>query len=110
MFVLLKKFSSSSEKVSFCFVISFSVYASVNRLYVVMITSILFLGRANRFIIVKMQIMEGVKEITKKGAKFMDGQEKEFDSIIFATGYKSNVPTWLQVSLTSIIPTHLKIN
>ena len=54
--------------------------------------------------------MEGVKEITKKGAKFMDGQEKEFDSIIFATGYKSNVPTWLQVSLTSIIPTHLKIN
>ncbi|CAD5329746.1 unnamed protein product [Arabidopsis thaliana] len=42
------------------------------------------------------QIMEGVKEITKKGAKFMDGQEKDFDSIIFATGYKSNVPTWLQ--------------
>ena len=48
-----------------------------------------------------MKIMEGVKEITKNGAKFMDGQEKEFDSIIFATGYKSNVPTWLQVSLTS---------
>ena len=49
----------------------------------------------------KMKIMEGVKEITKNGAKFMDGQEKGFDSIIFATGYKSNVPTWLQVSLTS---------
>ncbi|CAN8327001.1 unnamed protein product [Cochlearia groenlandica] len=46
----------------------------------------------------KIKIMEGVKEITKKGAKFMDGQEKEFDSIIFATGYKSNVSTWLQGS------------
>lgn len=41
--------------------------------------------------------MEGVREITKTGAKFMDGQEKNFDSIILATGYKSNVPTWLKV-------------
>lgn len=41
--------------------------------------------------------MEGVKEITRNGAKFMDGQEKEFDAIILATGYKSNVPTWLKV-------------
>lgn len=41
--------------------------------------------------------MEGVKEITRNGARFMDGQEKEFDSIILATGYKSNVPSWLKV-------------
>lgn len=41
--------------------------------------------------------MEGVKEITCNGAKFVDGQEKDFDSIILATGYKSNVPTWLNV-------------
>ncbi|GMG99029.1 hypothetical protein Nepgr_000869 [Nepenthes gracilis] len=44
----------------------------------------------------KIKIMEGVKEITRKGAKFVDGQEKEFDSIILATGYKSNVPVWLK--------------
>jgi len=44
------------------------------------------------------QVMEGVKEITRNGAKFMDGKEKEFDAIILATGYKSNVPTWLKVS------------
>ncbi|KAG4154613.1 hypothetical protein ERO13_D03G064603v2 [Gossypium hirsutum] len=42
------------------------------------------------------QVMEGVKEITGNGAKFMDGQEKEIDSIILATGYKSNVPIWLK--------------
>ncbi|EYU21924.1 hypothetical protein ABFS82_01G027900 [Erythranthe guttata] len=47
----------------------------------------------------KIKVVEaGVKEITKNGAKFMDGQEKEFDSIILATGYKSNVPTWLKGS------------
>lgn len=42
--------------------------------------------------------MEGVKEITKNGAKFIDGQEEEFDSIILATGYKSNVTSWLKVN------------
>ncbi|KAI5669452.1 hypothetical protein M9H77_19305 [Catharanthus roseus] len=44
----------------------------------------------------KIKVMEGVREISRKGAKFMDGQEREFDSIILATGYKSNVPTWLK--------------
>ena len=28
----------------------------------------------------------------------MDGQQKEFDSIL-ATGYKSNVPSWLKVNM-----------
>lgn len=41
--------------------------------------------------------MKGVKEITRRGAKFVDGLEIEFDSIILATGYKSNVPSWLKV-------------
>ncbi|GAB4854149.1 Probable indole-3-pyruvate monooxygenase YUCCA4 [Ancistrocladus abbreviatus] len=44
----------------------------------------------------KIKVMEGVKEITRKGAKFVDGQEGDFDSIILATGYKSNVPAWLK--------------
>ncbi|KAF7830243.1 putative indole-3-pyruvate monooxygenase YUCCA4 [Senna tora] len=44
----------------------------------------------------KIKVMEGVKEITRNGAKFVDGQEKEFDAIILATGYRSNVPTWLK--------------
>ncbi|XP_057799449.1 probable indole-3-pyruvate monooxygenase YUCCA4 [Salvia miltiorrhiza] len=44
----------------------------------------------------KIEVVEGVKEITKNGAKFCDGQERDFDSIILATGYKSNVPSWLK--------------
>lgn len=56
-----------------------------------------------------MQIVEGVREITKNGAKFMDGQESEFDSIVLATGYKSNVPTWLKVQLTIFFSSYIKI-
>ncbi|KAL8152411.1 hypothetical protein V2J09_010171 [Rumex salicifolius] len=46
----------------------------------------------------KIKVTGGVREITSKGAKFVDGQEREFDSIILATGYKSNVPSWLKES------------
>ncbi|CAM8961272.1 unnamed protein product [Rhodiola kirilowii] len=44
----------------------------------------------------RIKVMEGVKEITRNGAKFVNGVEEEFDAIILATGYKSNVPTWLK--------------
>ncbi|WZY74706.1 hypothetical protein YC2023_021090 [Brassica napus] len=44
----------------------------------------------------QIRVRHAVKELTKKGAKFVDGQEMEFESIILATGYKSNVPDWLK--------------
>ncbi|XP_022848904.1 probable indole-3-pyruvate monooxygenase YUCCA4 [Olea europaea var. sylvestris] len=59
-------------------------------------TPVLDVGALSQIKSGKIKVMEGVKEITKNGAKFMDGQEKEFDSIILATGYKSNVPSWLK--------------
>lgn len=43
--------------------------------------------------------MEGVKEITRNGVKFLDGQDREFDAIVLATGYKNNVPIWLKVCI-----------
>ncbi|KAJ3695337.1 hypothetical protein LUZ60_000714 [Juncus effusus] len=44
----------------------------------------------------RIKVVGGVKEITRNGAKFVDGREERFDSIILATGYKSNVPSWLK--------------
>ncbi|XP_028802355.1 probable indole-3-pyruvate monooxygenase YUCCA4 [Neltuma alba] len=44
----------------------------------------------------RIKVEDGVKEITRNGARMMDGQEKEFDAIVLATGYKSNVPSWLK--------------
>ncbi|XP_073129504.1 probable indole-3-pyruvate monooxygenase YUCCA4 isoform X3 [Henckelia pumila] len=60
-------------------------------------TPVLDAGALSQIKSCKITVMEGVKEITQKGARFMDGQEKEFDSIILATGYRSNVPGWLKV-------------
>ncbi|KAL8216870.1 hypothetical protein R6Q57_023707 [Mikania cordata] len=43
-------------------------------------------------------VEQGVREISKNGVKFMDGQELECDCIVLATGYKSNVTSWLKGS------------
>ncbi|KAF3447192.1 hypothetical protein FNV43_RR12372 [Rhamnella rubrinervis] len=59
-------------------------------------TPVLDVGALSQIKSGKIKVMKGVKEITRNGSRFMDGQEKEFDSIILATGYKSNVPTWLK--------------
>ncbi|KAI9074000.1 hypothetical protein K1719_044064 [Acacia pycnantha] len=44
----------------------------------------------------RIKVEDNVKEITRNGARMMNGQEEEFDAIILATGYKSNVPSWLK--------------
>ncbi|KAM0004590.1 putative indole-3-pyruvate monooxygenase [Helianthus debilis subsp. tardiflorus] len=48
-------------------------------------------------------VEQGVREITKKGVVFMDGQELECDCIVLATGYKSNVTSWLKVNAWAYI-------
>lgn len=44
----------------------------------------------------------GVKRLKKRSAEFVDGKVENFDAIILATGYKSNVPSWLKVHLCHI--------
>ncbi|KAH7847468.1 hypothetical protein Vadar_026416 [Vaccinium darrowii] len=61
-------------------------------------TPVLDVGALSQIKSGKIKVVESLREITRNGAKFMDGQEKEFDSIILATGYKSNVPCWLKGS------------
>ncbi|XP_020705149.1 indole-3-pyruvate monooxygenase YUCCA1-like [Dendrobium catenatum] len=59
-------------------------------------TPVMDVGALSLIKIGKIKVTEGVREITGQGAKFVDGKEERFDSIIFATGYKSNVPSWLK--------------
>jgi len=40
--------------------------------------------------------------------EFADGSTENFDAIILATGYKSNVPYWLKVSYDPIMHTFKK--
>ncbi|ONK76524.1 uncharacterized protein A4U43_C03F29090 [Asparagus officinalis] len=44
----------------------------------------------------KIKIVPEVESLSNNGAKFVDGRLMEFDSVIFATGYRSNVPLWLK--------------
>ncbi|KAK3148305.1 hypothetical protein QOZ80_3BG0293360 [Eleusine coracana subsp. coracana] len=42
------------------------------------------------------KIVPKVESFNSNGARFVDGNEMAFDAVIFATGYRSNVPSWLK--------------
>uniref|UniRef100_A0ACD5TUY1 Uncharacterized protein n=1 Tax=Avena sativa TaxID=4498 RepID=A0ACD5TUY1_AVESA len=42
------------------------------------------------------KVVAEVESLGCNGARFVDGNEMAFDAVIFATGYRSNVPSWLQ--------------
>ncbi|XP_077233294.1 indole-3-pyruvate monooxygenase YUCCA2-like [Tasmannia lanceolata] len=44
----------------------------------------------------QIKVVPGIQRFKGKEAEFVDGTVEEFDSIILATGYKSNVPSWLK--------------
>jgi indole-3-pyruvate monooxygenase len=41
------------------------------------------------------KVVPAIDHLTSNGAQFADGQVQQFDAIILATGYRSNVPQWL---------------
>lgn len=43
------------------------------------------------------QVFPGVDHLTPHGAQFENGEARDFDAIVLATGYRSNVPQWLKV-------------
>ncbi|KAF8388987.1 hypothetical protein HHK36_025671 [Tetracentron sinense] len=42
------------------------------------------------------KVYPGIKRLTWHTVEFIDGRMENFDAIILATGYKSNVPSWLK--------------
>ncbi|KAJ1254640.1 hypothetical protein BS78_01G472600 [Paspalum vaginatum] len=42
------------------------------------------------------KIVPEVESFSGNGARFVDGNEMAFDAVICATGYRSNVPSWLK--------------
>ncbi|KAJ7973874.1 Flavin-containing monooxygenase [Quillaja saponaria] len=44
----------------------------------------------------KIKVCRGIKKLTQHAVEFVDGKVEKFDAIILATGYKSNVPSWLK--------------
>ncbi|KAJ0031171.1 hypothetical protein Pint_13172 [Pistacia integerrima] len=41
-------------------------------------------------------IRQGIKRLKKDSVEFVDGKDEKFDAIILATGFKSNVVSWLK--------------
>ncbi|RLM92207.1 putative indole-3-pyruvate monooxygenase YUCCA4 [Panicum miliaceum] len=59
-------------------------------------TPVLDVGTLGHIKTGKIKVVGAVKEVTQRGVRFADGKEEQFDAIILATGYRSNVPSWLK--------------
>ncbi|CAL4948478.1 unnamed protein product [Urochloa decumbens] len=59
-------------------------------------TPVLDVGTIGHIKTGKIKVVGAVKEVTRCGVRFADGKEEQFDAIILATGYRSNVPSWLK--------------
>ncbi|CAA3009737.1 indole-3-pyruvate monooxygenase YUCCA6-like [Olea europaea subsp. europaea] len=42
------------------------------------------------------KVCQSIKRLRHQSVEFVDGKSENFDAIILATGYKSNVPSWLK--------------
>ncbi|KAG8056043.1 hypothetical protein GUJ93_ZPchr0001g29643 [Zizania palustris] len=60
-------------------------------------TPVLDVGTLDHIKSGKIKVVGAVKEMTRQGVRFADGKQEQFDAIILATGYRSNVPSWLKV-------------
>lgn len=49
------------------------------------------------------QVQPAIRRMTGHRVEFVDGRSEDFDAIVLATGYRSNVPSWLKVNKHVII-------
>ncbi|KAJ1256821.1 hypothetical protein BS78_K300200 [Paspalum vaginatum] len=59
-------------------------------------TPVLDIGALRKIKNGEIKVVPAIKRLTENGVEFIDGHKEDFDAVIFATGYKSNVPSWLK--------------
>lgn len=59
-------------------------------------TPVLDVGTLAKIKAGNIKVFPGVNKLERHGVEFVDGRRENFDAIILATGYKSNVPNWLK--------------
>ncbi|KZV21514.1 hypothetical protein F511_08279 [Dorcoceras hygrometricum] len=59
-------------------------------------TPVLDIGALAKIRSREIQLVPGIKRFSCGAAEFVNGEKLEFDSVVLATGYCSNVPFWLQ--------------
>lgn len=60
-------------------------------------TPVLDIGTLEKIRSGKIKIVPGIKKFFRGGVELINGENLEIDSVIWATGYCSNVPSWLKV-------------
>ncbi|KAK6117376.1 hypothetical protein DH2020_048894 [Rehmannia glutinosa] len=61
-------------------------------------TPVLDIGTLSRIKSGDIKIVPGIKKFLQEGVELINGEILEIDSVILATGYSSNVPSWLKES------------
>ncbi|KAI3468242.1 hypothetical protein Pfo_024905 [Paulownia fortunei] len=61
-------------------------------------TPVLDVGTLDKIKSGDIKICPGIQRLRHQSVEFVDGRTENFDAIILATGYKSNVPCWLKES------------
>ncbi|KAJ3694582.1 hypothetical protein LUZ60_010062 [Juncus effusus] len=59
-------------------------------------TPVLDVGTLSRIKSGDIKVFPAIRKFMEKGAEFIDGRKEEFDAVVLATGYRSNVPSWLK--------------
>lgn len=61
-------------------------------------TPVLDLGTLGKIRSGRIQVVPGIKRFCRGRVELVNGEALEIDSVILATGYRSNVPSWLKVT------------
>lgn len=61
-------------------------------------TPVLDIGTLGKIKTGEIKVVPGIQRFTRRGAHLVDGRVVDADAVILATGYRSNVPSWLKVS------------
>ncbi|KAG8658489.1 probable indole-3-pyruvate monooxygenase YUCCA7 [Manihot esculenta] len=59
-------------------------------------TPVLDIGALDKIRSGKIKVVPGIKRFSNGGVELVNGEKLEIDSVILATGYRSNVPSWLR--------------
>lgn len=64
-------------------------------------TPVLDIGALEKVRSGEIKVVSGIKRFSQGKVELVDGKVLDIDSVVLATGYRSNVPSWLKVSLFS---------
>ncbi|KAI3469892.1 hypothetical protein Pfo_026555 [Paulownia fortunei] len=66
-------------------------------------TPVLDIGTLSKIRSGDIKIVPGIKKFLPEGVELVNGEILEIDSVILATGYSSNVPSWLKVRMLLLL-------